>query len=178
MAFIDVADLKTQLNMTSSSNDTELQQFVDAACQVVEDKCGPIEQRTIVGEVADMTCDGIVLGNAPVIALTAATYQLGGSVYDTSVLTVNQATGIAARTDGQHLGLGSQRLLVSYTAGYATPPAWAVLAAKIIGAHLWRTQRGPKSNSTTDDPAAGSAYAIPNRALELMEDHLNLPGFA
>ncbi|MGZ4518878.1 MAG: head-tail connector protein [Mycobacteriaceae bacterium] len=186
--FITLSEVKAQLNMTSTANDAELQDYLDAACDEVEQWVGPVATRVITGEFVDLmgrtifnelTTAGtrdFVLRWRPVQSIQSITSAiLAGVTYAPTDFFIDTDTGIVRRNDG---GTIFGPLVVSYTAGYATPPAWARLAAKIIVQHLWRTQRGgaKRSGSGDDDGTVqGVGFAIPGAAAELLESHRLVP---
>jgi hypothetical protein len=55
-------------------------------------------------------------------------------------------------------------------------------ASRIILQHLWRTRQGPArptrggDDYSVTEPIAGFGYAIPNRALQLLEPYRLPPG--
>lgn len=186
--FITLADAKLQLNMTAVTNDVELGDYIDAACDEVEAWVGPVATRVVVGEFVDLmgrtiynelTTAGtraIVLRHRPVQSIQGVTSAiLAGVTYTTTDFTIDSDTGIVRRKDG---GTIFGPLLVDYTAGYVTPPPWARLAAKIIVQHLWKTQRGSSSgrpgSQTADAMVPGMGFAVPGQAAALMESHRNV----
>lgn len=190
MSFITLQDVKDQLNITTNTYDVELGGYLAAACDIVEEWAGVVEQRTIVGEFVDMLGYSqatfidplgrsslgtrvMVLRHRPVISITSITSSPSGAVFDPSWFNVDAATGIVRRIDGSTF---FGQMTVTYVAGYATPPPWAVLAAKIIVQHLWRTQRGSRKGMG-DDPGlvAGVGFLVPNQAAALLESHRLTP---
>jgi hypothetical protein len=191
MAFLSLQDAKDQLDIkTSTQFDAELPDFIDAACDEVESWCGAVELRTVTDEFVDLmgrtifnelttagTRDFVVRWR-PVVSITAVSSAItAGATYTPTDFFADPGTGIIRRFDG---GTIFGPLLVSYTAGYATPPGWARMAAKIIVQHLWRTQRGGAGrggpSSTGGNTTPGYGFAVPNMAVELMESHRNVPG--
>jgi len=79
MSFLTLADVKAQLNITTTANDAELQTFVDAAIAVVERLAGVVDPRAIT-EVAH--CRGgrsLMLMTRPVLSVTSsALLMMGG----------------------------------------------------------------------------------------------------
>ena len=189
MSFITLADAKMHLNIDTPKFDTELTAWLDAACDVVETEAGPIALATFTDEFSfvngrDRT-DGasfivlrdIALRQRPVQSLTSITTARAPIVtYDVATYTVETETGILRRLDRSAM---PSTMLITYQAGYATPPAWAILAAKIILQHLWRTQRGSRASQSGGDanPVQGIGYLIPNQAAILMEPHRRMPAF-
>lgn len=188
-SFITVADAKAQLNITDTSQDAELQGYVDAACDMVEERVGPVATTVITGEFVDLQgrtiynelttagTRGFVLRHRPVQSIQAiASAIVSGVTYTPSDFVIDSATGMIRRADwGTIFG----PLTVDYTAGYTTPPAWAVLAAKVTVQSLWQTQRGPTGRRVpgADMPAAsGFGPIIPPMVEFLLEPHLIVPG--
>jgi hypothetical protein len=190
MSFITIFDVRDQLNITNSNSDDELEGYVDAACDIVEQWAGAVEQRVIVGEFVDMLgysqatfidplgrsslgTRTMVLRHRPVISVESITSSPSGLTFDPAWFNVDQLTGIVRRIDGSTF---FGQMIVSYTAGYAVAPPWAVLAAKIITQNLWRTQRGTR-RGMGDDPGviAGIGYLVPNQAAALLEPHRQMP---
>jgi hypothetical protein len=92
--------------------------------------------------------------------------------------TIDNYSGVITRVSGSYL-YGTVSL--SYEAGYVQVPAHYVLAAKIVLAHLWQTQRvitaGPTSGFGVRSSAgqqeqiltpSGFGTALPPRAIELL----------
>lgn len=185
MALITLDDAKAQLGLTTSSNDAELQGYINALTAVVEGIVGPVENRTVT-ETVNGRGPALSLLQRPVVALTSVTPQLsGGTTLDVAQLYVDGATGIVQRLDGAHFYGGPWTVV--YTAGRGTVPPTIRLAALILLQHLWRTQygasRGLASIGGGDDfsvtePVPGFGYAVPNRVLQLLEPFKSGPGVA
>lgn len=188
MSFIDLEDVKAQLNITSGTSDVELLGYIDAACDVVEQWAGVVESRTVT-EFVDMLgysqatfidplgrsslgTRTMVLRHRPVISIQAITSSPSGLTFDPLWFNVDSVTGIVRRTDGSTF---FGQMIVTYTAGYVVAPGWAVLAAKIIAQHLWRTQRVHRGMGEDPALAAGVGYLIPNQAAALLEPHRQPP---
>ena len=166
-AFIEMTAVTDHLRVSNGDNLVLLQDYLESACDVVEQQCGPIAVRTAITEQVVAPRGIAVLQYGP-SALTSVPVGVVGDY------TFDQDTGVVRRTDG-----GAWSGSVTYTAGYATPPAWARQAALFIVEHLWRTRRG-MGGRTADAEAAvpGTGYLIPNRAATLMEPHRLAGGFA
>lgn len=185
---LSLADAKTHLNISSTTHDEELRGWLEAVTGVIEQFVGPVVRRTVVEDHDYLPVYGarmLVLRSTPVIALTSALAVLdGGTDYAVADLDVDGRTGIVRRLDG---GALSGPLRVTYVAGRPVIPANITSAAKIILAHLWRTQYGgsralPAVGGGDDyavtEPIPGFGYAIPNRALQLLEPQRLPPGVA
>lgn len=177
---VSLAQVKKQLNITGTADDDELSDYVDAATDVVEDITGPMTLQTFTQTIH---ADGatFTLPNLPVVAITAivsAQAGYGWTIPLISDLTVEPWTGRVYRSVIGSAFWGP--LKVTYTAGRGTVPAAVNVAARIIVAHLWRTQHNVTSGRPgfDDQPQPGMAYAIPSRAVELLEPFRQPPFIA
>lgn len=177
---LSLADARRQLGLSSTSSDDELRGWIESVTEGVEALCGPVVTRSF-SERHDIPPSGypaLVLYRTPALELTSVeAIRTGGTGYAVDELDLDGPTGIVTRRDG-----GSLRgpLRVTYTAGRMDVPASIRAAAMIILQHLWRTKygssRGVPAVGGGDDfavtePSAGFGYAIPNRALQLLEPH-------
>lgn len=174
MGFLSVLDLRPQLNIQGSTDDSELAVYADAASDLVEEWCGPVTPRVVLGELAYGTGSGFVLKLCPVLSLQTVTFSGadGQSVYPIPVVsdfTVDPESGVVARGDGYRVD-GPYR--VDYTAGRVGTPGWALLAGKLIAQNLWETRRGPKRpGGGGPDAMTSGGFAIPNQAAAVMAAH-------
>lgn len=182
---ISMADAKNQLNITGTSSDDELRVYLESATDVVERVRGEaMVRRTFIEEHEVMYAGGrMALSWTPVVSLTSVVMIDGWVTWDVSRLHVNPITGVVSTTFQSGLFQLFGRLAVTYVAGYQVIPASFQLAASIIVNHLWQTQRGnrgsPRVGGGLSDPTTmvpGFAFAVPNRALELLGT--GMPGFA
>lgn len=179
---LSLADGKKHLNKMSTGDDDEIRSWIESITSGIEGLCGPVTARTVV-EVHDVRrARTIALRETPAIALSTLEPVLsGGASYDVPGLALDPETGIVQRLDG---GMLSGPLRVTYTAGRRVVPAALTAAARIILQHLWRTQQGPGrpqmgvGDFDVTEPISGFGYAIPNRALQLMEPYRLPPGVA
>lgn len=179
------AKAKLDIPATSTGDDEELREFIEATTAAVEFFVGPVARRT-VQQVVCGDREAWVLHTTPVLAVTAITpLQSWQQAIDVGVLDVDTHTGILRRTDWLWFFSGDYR--VTYTAGRAIVPPNVSLAAKLILQHLWRTNfgasRGLSGVGGGDDFLAteqvpGFGYAIPNRALQLLQADRDPGGFA
>lgn len=179
MSLPTLDDLRRHNNQTSTADDLELQNHLDAAVEVVEGLIGPIGSPAAVTETHyNVSGDVLVLRRMPVGALVSVSSRVGAT---TTALTLadyelDAATGLVRVASGARFG-GSYA--VTYTTGRAVLPASVHLAVLIVAEHLWQTQRMPGMEQTMPGfggadgiPDAGSSvprgFAIPNRAQELL----------
>ena len=178
-AVLPLQDAKDTLNIPQSttSNDTEIQSMIDTVESVLEMITGgPLFTRTIVERVAVTSRDtSFVLRKRPVVAVQSIADIGSGQSLALNDLDVDTNSGIVMRHISlPFLGWGPY-YTVTYTAGWGTAlPAAFDTAARIILAHLWETQRGPRYRPYAGDETTalpGMSFAIPNRALELMRPY-------
>jgi hypothetical protein len=179
------AKAKLDIPSTSTGDDEELREFIEATTQCVEFFVGPVVQRT-VKQVLQGDREMWVLHTLPVIAVSAITpLQIWQQGIDVSVLDVDTATGILRRKDALWFFSGEYR--ITYTAGRTAVAPNVSLAAKLILQHLWRTNYGAARGLTgigggedfaVTEPIPGLGYAIPNRALQLLQGDRDPGGFA
>jgi hypothetical protein len=167
---ITVAEAKQQLNIETTAHDTELAYYVSAATAIVEGHVGPVLPR----DVTEVQPGGrvLVLHQPPVISLTSLTPVLtGGTGYAVADLDVDAVTGIVRRLDG---GGFTGPLRVTYRAGRDAVAPNVGLAARIIVAHMWETQRVSATSRPVfgqhEDmiPTPSMGFIIPRRAMELL----------
>ncbi|MFD0353511.1 hypothetical protein ACFVHW_07140 [Streptomyces sp. NPDC127110] len=169
-----------------TSDDEQIREWLESVTELVEGLCGPCVRRTVVEDhtIGSSGTYALALRRTPVLSVTSAAGILtGGESYLAADLDVD-SNGIVRRLDGGRL-YGPLR--VTYVAGRALVPANLSSAARIILQHLWRTQYGASraaggigggDDYAVTEPVAGFGYAIPNRALQLMEPHRLPPAVA
>lgn len=168
---MSLATMKAHLNITSSADDEELRGYMEAATEVIERHLGEtVARATVTGETHQVGRGRtrVTLDRWPVLALTAVTSGDGAHTYDVDDFIVDRATGIV--TGPAMYGT----VAVSYLAGPAQVKSSYALAAQIIAAHLWETQRNAGVGQQTGFggeeimASSGAGYAIPHRAMELL----------
>lgn len=201
MAAIDIitlAEAKTQLNITSNTNDAELAPFITAASTMWVNRVGPVNSGSGVGtydEWFDGGSDRIVVRHSPVLAVTAVeeswgailytlveqTLQSGGNLgpfgysIDKTIGTITRrSVGIATT-----FASGVRNIHVSYTAGFAAVPEDIKLAVKLLVQHMWETQRGggKRPGQGGDEYTPSASYAWPYRVEEIAQAYRG-PGVA
>lgn len=176
-------ELMTHLNMSDSSNDVELDMHLKAATELVEGQVGAIVTRDVT-EVLESKGGRLFPTSLPIVSLVSVIDS-----YDVEVTDGYLDAGMIVRPYGSVFARG--RWTVEYTAGrgvIADVPSALKLAVLIVTKHLWETQRGggkftrggygQAAGEPVVVPAGWSgAYAIPNRAKELMVPYC-IPVFA
>lgn len=167
---VSLADGKSHLNIpaTTTTYDEELRDWLGGITAVIEDRVGPVVQRTVVER--HESGPSLFLRRAPVLSLTSVVPWLTyGTTYDVSTLKFDSETGrVELKVGGWFYG----PLAVTYQAGRPIVSANIGLAARIILKHLWESQRGaaalPLQMQEDVTFAPGLGFAVPNRALELL----------
>lgn len=170
---ISLADAKAQVNIAAAvtTHDEELRGYIESATWAVEDQLGRVVVRRAVTETV-RGCRGartVVLSRYPVVSLTSVTPLGGGTAYDVDDFDVDEHGIVTALTTRL---FGDVRF--GFIAGEAVVPANYGLAARIIVAHLWESQRGTSGGAPRFGGSDGgtaytpSGFALPKRALELL----------
>lgn len=178
---VSLADARAQLNMgpTETGDDDELRGFIGAATRAVERALGKVVVRRSVTDrfTVSGSATAVLLRNVPVLSLTSAVSADGATSWDTNSLQVDGETGLVTVTSGPAF---TGTLDFMYQAGETVIPENYQLAGKIILQHLWETQRGAMGvqlgGGDVDMALASRGFAIPRRALELLDTQL--PGVA
>lgn len=174
-------EFKRHLNKTVgtiTADDGELQDFLDTATEAAGVILGfELGTRTVTETQTVRCADTIVLRQYPVSSVTAVSVlpYLGGTAtdYTASDVTASQS-GILRLNSGLRW---TGDVTVTYVAGQSDVRIRWITAIKIIGAHLWKTQRGSGSGrpnvGVPQDPDGLTlvpelGYAIPNAALALL----------
>ncbi|MFF4746792.1 hypothetical protein [Streptomyces sp. NPDC001268] len=183
---LSLADAKKHLNIPASSttDDEELRGWIEATARVVEFFVGPVTRRTVVETHRVGSVHAVALREAPVLEVVSLSPVLtGGTTYAAADFDVDGSSGIVQRLDGSRF---TGPLRITYTVGRAVVPANISHAARIILQHLWRTQRGSargpalagSDDYSVTEQIPGLGYAVPNRALELLQPDRLPPGVA
>lgn len=180
LPLVSLTDLKTYLNITSTTNDEELRQFILEATDIAERLTGRKFTRQTISKTVTASGSTIPL-DVPVISitsivedsvtLTTSDYQLRGA----EGLVTRVVNGIPSNWSMT----ATQNIVITYVAGEANPSPTAGLLVKELARHLWRTQRGasPMAMGGQDDFIPGGNNIITYRVKELA-DMLRVPGFA
>ncbi|MFE0699121.1 hypothetical protein [Streptomyces sp. NPDC058872] len=177
---LSLADAKTYLRLTSTAEDDELRTWIESITSGIEGMCGPVVARTVTQRIDIRRAASIALRDTPVLELISLEpVHTGGTSYDPADLDVDLDTGVVRRLNGC-MFIGP--LIATSRAGRLVVPAALTSAARIILRHLWQTKQGPQrpplgtGDFDVNEPVPSFGYAIPNRALQLMEPHRLPPG--
>jgi hypothetical protein len=185
---LSLQDAKEHLNIKTTDYDAELQGFIDAVVPSIERHLGgPAVIRSVVETVEPVDCyRALPLTKRPFVSLTGITAN--GVTVSTADVYATPGRVLRRRYGLPFVPYWQPPYVVTYKAGLdVAAPADVVLAAKIILGHLWTTQRGssggrgPGANNEYPSPNSivpGFAFAIPNRALELLNSYAPESGLA
>lgn len=179
-AIMSLADGRRHLKKADSADDEEIREWIEACTRAVEQFVGPVAVRTVT-EVVHFTCArSVALTLIPAISLVSVTsLRSGGPTYTIDDLRLDPDTGLVEAVDG---GLLYGPLSFQVRVGRLVVGANIRSASKIILQHLWRTRQGPgRPQRGTDDydvtePIPGLGFAIPNRAMQLLDPDRLPPG--
>jgi hypothetical protein len=156
VSLVSLADVKAHLNLTGTSYDTELQAFTDAAEMIVESHIGrPLAVRTVTDEphsvygryelpLRQVPCACTSCMATRTLTVTGVTYN--GAALDAGQWLLRADTGLLYRLTGitPWYTLYPNGILVTYTTGYTTAPAWLRMAIlRLIEAMWQRSQLAP-----------------------------------
>lgn len=175
MSVVTLAEAKTHLNITASTSDAELQEFITRAEAAVTSRCGPLTATPTTSRVRG-GAPLLALPVAPVITLTSIT-PVGGSALTVGDYLVTPGGNVEALAGGW---FSDRWYDVVYSAGRATLPADLKLGVLELVRHLWDTQRGGTSSgrpgSAMSDAVAntlpGAAYLYPFRVEQLLTPYI------
>jgi hypothetical protein len=174
-SLLSLSDAKEHLNITGTSSDEELREYLEAATEVVESYVGPVVRRSYTTRVQGGR-NVIILPRTQVLSVTALTsVQNGTSPVQLANLSIDTEAGDIYLKTGGCFPCGP--FDITYTVGRTYVKANWTLAAKIIVKHNWETQLGNLPSVQGDSPGyivTGSGYLVPYRAVAL----LNLPSSA
>lgn len=170
---VALSEVKEHLNLslTESSNDAELQGFIDAATAYIQNATGPIIPRQYV-EVHNGGGPTVVLFNPPVVSVDSVVEYIGPTGYTLTQAELGTDAGtyafsldsaeagiISRRFNGGMVGCfagGLRNVQVTYTAGRASVPADVRMAVLQDIAGLWGpSQTGPASPMFPDVAGGG-----------------------
>lgn len=193
---ITIFDVHAHLNIPTddTSNDIELQGFMDTASEVIDFLTdGPVIP-TAFTEQHNGGSPTIALYNRPVISVASLVETTGTTTWTLTLATDPTLSGtygytldadkgiITRRANGAAVPFlaGRSNVLITYTAGYATVPPTLRLAALNLVKHLYGPQQGPRRGygPGTSDETIVLGYSVPNAVRELIENSTydSLPG--
>lgn len=189
LGIVSLDEVKSHLNITSTTNDEEIRRFIDAATDLCEQYVGCVLGRqTFANEAYDGNTDQIRLRNPRAMSVTSVV-ENGRTLASTDYTLDPTGQRLMRLTTGalsspSYFGAwapGVNNVVVSYVSGFINPPPAAKQGVLETVRHLWQTQRGTVNaisrSQSGDDYYPASTYSLPRRAMELL-DPVSLPGLA
>lgn len=168
MSAVLLSDAKQFLNITSDSQNAEVQAMLNRAEAIIAKHVGPLGVVAVTDEVH--TGPGpLLLRNYPILSVLSAT-RSSLPVTDLDL----EPSGILHGT----FGLVPRSVKVSYTAGRAFLPPDLEAAVLELLRHLWESQRSGSSlrpafpGEGDPDTPATSGYLLPYRVQSLIEPYV------
>ena len=179
---LSLIDCHDELNIpvANTTFDSRIRGCNAAVTGIVEKLCGPVVVRTITERYLESGESEIIMLRKvpiyqpatqpyPIVAITPVlTY---GLTYDLSLLTVDPLLGTLRHTAGLPFWNGPYD--ITYTCGRPIVPDNILEGTRIILRHLWSLYRGGSGANSqgyaADDTTMIMGYAVPNRALEVLD---------
>lgn len=178
-ALLSLADAKVHLNISTTTHDDEIREYLEAATEIVESYVGPVVRRAYTSRVCGRR-SSIALPHTQVLEVTAVTVVSDGSTPITLTdLAVDTTSGVVSYKNGSSFPY--REMDFTYTVGRTTVKANWTLAAKIIVKHNWETQLGNLPSIQGDSQGyavSGSGFLVPYRAISLLQPDEVPVGFA
>ena len=175
---ITLADAKAQLGIATATTtyDTDIELYVEAATPIIEAKAGPriARSRTFV-----FNGGGSVL-TLPVKFNAVTAFTVDGVAETDYVTDASKGLIYAGTTDGlSTFEDGVQNISVTVTVGAATVPSNVKLATRELVRHWWQTSRQANRPGTADDVTSQPLpIGVSRRIDELLMASQNVGGFA
>lgn len=148
--------------------------WISAATSAIEDRVGPVVNRTITSEAYDGGGPFVLLRSYPVASVTTVTED-GAGLISAQWLLYPTTGKLCRRTAGTPdvFAPGERNIAVTYVAGRAASTSAVAPRIKqaclIVLAHMWRSEHGTSAGSFDQTGTFPAGFAIPNRALELLD---------
>lgn len=186
---ISLADAKDLLRITTTTWDADLRFFIASITRFVDKYVGAVAPRQIT-ERHESGGRTMMLRHIPVFQPAGQPFPLvaitpvltyGVPYPDLSLLTVDKATGEVRHTIGLPFYFGAYDL--TYWTGRTVTSENIQLGTQIMLKHLWALERNNGRNtgftpSAADDTTVLYGFAVPNRALEVLEPDRVVAGIA
>lgn len=172
LTLVSLSDVKNYLNVTSTSSDEEIRQFILEATDIAERLTSRQLRRKQFVENYSVSGAYFSLKQQPVVSVTSIVED-GVTLTAGTDYVIDTSIGIAYR--GSNLSplywhAGSDNIVVTYIAGEVNPSPTAQLLVKELTRHLWRTQRGASPMGMSgDEGIPGGNNIVTWRVRELAE---------
>jgi hypothetical protein len=179
-----LARAKQHLNITSTTSDEELREWMSATTRIIERLAGPVLVRTVTDERHDgggslwLRHPPVLTDAAGLAAVTVTPWLTSGTTYAVADLRVSPSGRVERRDGGAFTG---GPFAVTYQAGRRVIPANISGAGLVVLKGLWETQRGAGglplqgADELVTEPGMG---LVMWRAKQLLEPDELVSGFA
>ena len=145
----------------------QLDAYIDAATQVIEQETGPIEARSSV-----FTADG---ADAVVLPRRVSSVD---SVFVDDVEFTDYTVDLDAGVLYGPFECGRQNVVVTFSTGFDEVPATVRFAATSLVVHMWNVASQRGSGLPEDFSAAPVGFLVPNVVKEALAPYSRMAGFA
>jgi len=173
MAVVTLTQVKTHLNITTTSDDTELTFFAGVATALVQGHADRIFEVTSLTQTFDGGTDTFVLRTSPLTTVTSVT--VSGTALAAATYVADLQNGIVRTLARQPAGFGT--VVIAFTVGSTDVPDLIEQATLEAVRHLWETQRGKRGGRQPregDEYVPGTGYSLPRRVEELLDSLRNV----
>ena len=178
---ITLTDAKKSLGIptASTTNDADIEKYIEAATPVIENITGPLIEASKVFTV-DGGGSAIVVGSRfnAVTSVVESGVAITNYVADGAAGIVYSGTADGATT----FAPGLRNIVVTVTVGSETIPENIILATRELVRHWWQLGRQGNRPSFGNEGIAEidvpSGFAVPRRVIELCEPNRRTAGFA
>lgn len=195
----DALDLVTleEVETYTGGNESPTDLFITAVSRLIDERVGPVVQRTITAEMHNGGSHHIYLKHAPVASVTSVTEYQGTTAVSLteedpgtspgSGYVLDAAAGRLTRRSGKldwRFYPGRDNVSVTYVAGRYEDTGQVderfKMAALISIRQLWSREQGMGTVTFGVDgqPLLGATFALPNAALAMLGYDVRLDGFA
>jgi hypothetical protein len=196
---LSLTEAKQALGLPTANPDldTTVASYVTAVSRLLDDRCGPLVQRTVTNETHSGNGETIIqLAQRPAASITSCTEYQGTTAVPLTVETIGTAPSNGCIVDSTN-GLlyrrsggvdarwypGRNNITVTYTAGrYASTSVVDARVKRATGMllrHLWAIDKGSGNMMFGEiEMPIPMGYAIPNRVREMLSDLWRAPVIA
>lgn len=174
---ISLDDAKKSLGITTTTNDEDIQRYIDAATPVIEQKTGPLTPGTVTYKIDG---GGYAL-SLPVKFNSVTTLKENGTTITDFVS--DGGAGLifgGTTTVPREFKSGTRNMEATVTVGAATIPPNVQLAARELVRHWWQLGRqGPRPQFENGSMVVANGFGVPTkRVMEILDPSYGLEGFA
>lgn len=176
---VGLAEVKAHGNITTTTDDGEINDLIETSRRIVEHLVGPVVPRTVVEQhgatygILTTSRRTLWLLRPPIASITSVVERLGSTPQRTltsAEYQVDEETGELRRvtTTGASALFGGDNVLVTYVAGVNDPAVRS--AAKELTIHLYRRSQvlrgGRRAGPADGETTTIMGYAVPNAVIQ------------